>query len=229
MLDGLAGGPKRAVLPVRLRGALGVIAGCAAAVVAVVGMVYAGHRAPGRVDRWFVAPTADAVRPPWRWVAVGVDFLGDPAGAVALVALAVAGLVLLRDPRAAVFVVAATGATVATVVVVKPLVARTIHGEGNLSYPSGHTAFLTAFALVLALLLAGRLGLGRTAGTLLVLAASLAAGLSMGWAQVAISAHYPTDALGGWCTALVVVPGTGWLVDRTARGAEVTRCAGTPV
>jgi undecaprenyl-diphosphatase len=61
-----------------------------------------------------------------------------------------------------------------------------------------------------------RLGLGRTAGTSLVLTAALAVGAAMGWAQVGLGAHYPTDALGGWCTALAVVPATAWLVDRTA-------------
>jgi len=69
---------------------------------------------------------------------------------------------------------------------------------------------------VVALFATGWFGLGRTAGTLLVLAAALAAGAAMGWAQVALSAHYPTDVLGGWCTALVVVPATAWLVDRMA-------------
>jgi undecaprenyl-diphosphatase len=38
----------------------------------------------------------------------------------------------------------------------------------------------------------------------------------MGWAQVGLGAHYPTDVLGGWCTALAVIPATAWLVDRTA-------------
>jgi undecaprenyl-diphosphatase len=50
----------------------------------------------------------------------------------------------------------------------------------------------------------------------LVLAAGLVAGAIMGWAEVGLGAHYPTDALGGWCTALAVIPATAWLVDRTA-------------
>lgn len=137
-------------------------------------------------------------------------------GAATLVVAAVTGCLLLRCPRAAVLVVAGTATTVGTATLLKSLVGRTIHGEDNLSYPSGHTAFLTALALVVALFATGRLGLGRTAGALLVLAAALVAGGAMGWAQVALGAHYPTDVLGGWCTALAVIPATAWLVDRTA-------------
>lgn len=132
-----------------------------------------------------------------------------------VVAAVVAGCLLLRSPRTAVLVVTGAGVTVVTTTLLKHLVGRTING-GYLSYPSGHTAFLTALALALALLATGRLGLGRTAGTLLVLAAALVAGAVMGWAQVALGAHYPTDVLGGWCTALALVPATAWLVDRTA-------------
>jgi undecaprenyl-diphosphatase len=108
---------------------------------------------------------------------------------------------------------AGSGLAVGTTSLLKHVVGRTINGE-NLSYPSGHTAFATAVALAVALLAAERLG--RPAGTLLVLAAALMAGAAMGWAQVALDAHYPTDVLGGWCTALAVVPATAWLVDRTA-------------
>ncbi|MFE6822099.1 phosphatase PAP2 family protein [Streptomyces sp. NPDC057690] len=204
------------VLPPALRGWLGLIGTLAALVVAALGVLYAGHSEPGRVDRWIIRPTADSVRPPWRHVALATDFLGEPAGAAMLVVAAVTGCLLLRRPRAAVLVVAGVGLAVVTATLLKSLVGRTIHGDGNLSYPSGHTAFLTAFALVAALLTTGRLGLGRTAGTVLVLAAALVAGAAMGWAQVALGAHYPTDVLGGWCTALAVVPATAWLVDRTA-------------
>ncbi|WP_155055747.1 phosphatase PAP2 family protein [Streptomyces blattellae] len=212
----MTGRPAPAVLPPSLRSGLGLIASLAALVVAVIGVLYAGHSEPGRVDRWIVDPTADSVRPPWRRVALATDFLGEPAGAAMLVGATAAGCLLLRRPRAAVLVVAGTGMTVGTTMLLKRLVERTIHGAGNLSYPSGHTAFLTALALVVALLATGPLGLGRTAGTSLVLAAALVSGAAMGWAQVALSAHYPTDVLGGWCTALAVVPATAWLVDRMA-------------
>ncbi|POX43262.1 hypothetical protein C3486_01580 [Streptomyces sp. Ru73] len=198
-----------------LRAWFGPVAALAALVVVVLGVRYAGHSEPGRVDRWIVPPTADSVRPPWRHAALAMDFLGEPAGAATLVAALVAGCLLLRRPRAAAFAVAGTGLTVGAATLIKPLAGRTIHGD-NLSYPSGHTAFLTALALVVALLATGRLGLGRAAGTSLVLGAGLVAGAAMGWAQVALGAHYPTDALGGWCTALAVVPATAWLLDRAA-------------
>ncbi|MFD5429571.1 phosphatase PAP2 family protein [Streptomyces sp. NPDC127084] len=201
-------------LPPLLRGWLGLIAVLAALAVVVLGILYAGDSEPGKVDARILAAVG-GVGPSWRYVALATDFLGEPGGAATLVVAAVAGCLLLRRPRAAVLVVAGAGLTVGTTTLLKPLVGRTIH-DGHLSYPSGHTAFVTALALVGALLATGRLGLGRTAGTTLVLAAALVAGAAMGWAQVALGAHYPTDVLGGWCTALAVIPATAWLVDRVA-------------
>ncbi|MER5474676.1 phosphatase PAP2 family protein [Streptomyces sp. NPDC002685] len=211
----MTGRSAPATLPPSLRVWLGLIAALAASALTVLGVLYADHDEPGMVDRWITQPTADSVRPPWRNVALALDFWGEPAGAALLVVAAVAGCLLLRRPRAAVLVVAGVGMTVGTATLLKHLVGRTIHGD-NLSYPSGHTAFLTALALVAALLATGRLGLGSTGGTSLVLAAALVAGAAMGWAQVALGAHYPTDVLGGWCTALAVIPATAWLVDRMA-------------
>ncbi len=205
-----------ALLPSALRGRLGAVAVLAALVVAALGTAYAGGSESSAVDGWFVDPEADSVGPPWRGVALATDFLGEPVGAAALVLAAVAACLLMRRPRAAVLVVAGAAVAVGAAKALKHVVGRTIHGDGNLSYPSGHTAFLTAFALVLALLAVGRWGLGRAAGTLLVLAASLLAGGVMGWAQAALSAHYATDAVGGWCTALAVVPATARLIDRVA-------------
>ncbi|MCX2970923.1 MULTISPECIES: phosphatase PAP2 family protein [Streptomyces] len=210
----MTGRSGRAVLPRAPRVGLGLVAALAALVVVVLGVAYAGDSEPGGVDAWVWA-AVHGVGPPWRYAALAADFLGEPVGAVTLVGAAVTGCLLLRRPRAAVFAVAGTGTAVGTTTLLKPLVGRTIH-EGHLSYPSGHTAFVTALALVVALLAAGRPGLGRAAGTLLVLAAALVAGAATGWAQVALGAHYPGDVLGGWCTALAVVPATAWLVDRVA-------------
>jgi undecaprenyl-diphosphatase len=211
----VTGRPAPSVLPPSLRTWLGLIAVLAALVVGALGVLYSGHSEPGAVDRWIIQPTADTLGPPWRRVALALDFLGEPVGAAALIVAAAVGCLLLRRPRAAVLVVAGVGTTVGTATLLKHLVERTIHGD-NLSYPSGHTAFATGLALMAALLATRRLGLGRTAGTSFVLASALVAGAAMGWAQVGLGAHYPTDVLGGWCTALAVIPGTAWLVDRIA-------------
>ncbi|CAM5230841.1 Phosphatase PAP2 family protein OS=Streptomyces tendae OX=1932 GN=GUR47_06460 PE=4 SV=1 [Streptomyces tendae] len=221
------GRPGPAVLPASLRVWLGLIAALAALVVLVLGVTYADDGEPGAVDArtWAVV---DGAGPPWRHVALVTDFLGEPVGAVLLVTAVVTGCLLLRHPRAAVFVVTGAGLTVGTTALLKPIVGRTIHGEGNLSYPSGHTAFLTAIALMVSLLAAGRLGLGRAAGTAFVFAAGLVAGAAMGWAQVALGSHYATDTLGGWCTALAVLPVTAWLVDRTADRLTGRATAGRP-
>ncbi|MDH6547229.1 membrane-associated phospholipid phosphatase [Streptomyces sp. SAI-208] len=221
----MTGRPTTAVLPPSLRARLGLVAALAALVVAALAVRYAGDSRPGRVDRWIVPPTADSVRPPLRYVAHSLDFLGEPTGSVMVVVAAVTGCLLLRRPRAAVLLVAGAGLAVGTATLLKHLVGRTIHGADNLSYPSGHTAFLTALAFVAGLLATDRLGLGGTAGTSLVLAVTLVAGAAMGWAQVALGAHYSTDALGGWCTALAVMPVTAWLVD-TAADRWVDRSAG---
>ncbi|MET7725007.1 phosphatase PAP2 family protein [Streptomyces mirabilis] len=210
----MTGRSAPAVLPPSLRGWLGPIAALAALVVVVLGVLYADDSKPGMADAR-ISAALDGVGPPWRQVALALDFLGEPVGAAMLVVALVTGCLLLRRPRAAVLLVAGVGMSVGTATLLKSLVGRTIH-DGSLSYPSGHTAFLTALALVVALPATGRLGLGRTAGTLLVLAAALVAGAAMGWAQVALGAHYPTDVLGGWCTALAVTPATAWLVDRMA-------------
>ncbi|WP_059081541.1 phosphatase PAP2 family protein [Streptomyces scabiei] len=214
--DGPGGRSAPPVLSSAPRGWLGVVAVLAALGVVVGAVLFAGDSEPGAVDAR-ISAVVDGVGPPWRRIALAVDFLGEPVGAAALVVTVVAGcLLLLRSPRAAVFAVASVGVTVGAGTLLKSLVGRTIHGDGNLSYPSGHTAFLTALALVVALLAAGRLRLGRAAGLSLVLAVALVAGAAMGWAQVALGAHYPTDVLGGWCTALAVTPATAWLVDRAA-------------
>ncbi|WP_433549618.1 phosphatase PAP2 family protein [Streptomyces sp. CA-294286] len=210
----MTGRPAPTVLPPPLRTPLLLIAFLAALIVVALGLRYAGHTRPGRVDEW-VRSAVDGVRPPWRQAVLATDFLGEPVGAAALVVAAVTGCLLLRRPRAAVLVLLGPALAVVATRSLKPLVGRTIH-DVHLSYPSGHTAFLTAFAFALALLAAGRTGIRTATGTLLVLASAVVAGAAMGWAQVALAAHYPTDVLGGWGTALAVTPACAWLIDRIA-------------
>ena len=206
-----AGRSAHAAFPPAVRGWLGPVAVLAALVVVVLGVRFAGHHQPGSVDGW-IRSAVVGVGPGGQSIALDLDAMGEPTGAVTLVVTVMVGCLLLRRPRAAVLTAAGTGLAVVTTSLLKHVVGRTIHGE-NLSYPSGHTAFATAVALAVALLAAERLG--RPAGTLLVLAAALLAGAAMGWAEIALDAHYPTDVLGGWCVALAVVPATAWLVDRT--------------
>ncbi|WP_435184207.1 phosphatase PAP2 family protein [Streptomyces sp. AA1529] len=218
----MTGRAAPALLTPPLRASFGPAAALAALMVTVLGIRYAGHSGPGRAEARIRA-AFEGAGPPWRQLAVATDFLGEPAGAATLVAAAVTGCLLVRWFRAAVLTVVGAGLAVGATTLLKPLVGRTING-GHLSYPSGHTAFATALVLAVALPAAGRLGLGKAAGPLLVFTAALAGGAAMGWAQVALGAHYPTDTLGGWCTALAVTPATARLIDRAA-----DRRAGRPV
>lgn len=204
-------------LPPPLRRWLGLTAILAALVVVVLAILYAGDSEPGGAD----APISTALEkagPGWRDVALAIDFLGEPLGSALLVGAVLTGCLLLRLPRAALLVALAVGVSVVTATLLKHVVGRTIHGPDNLSYPSGHTAFLTSLALAAGLIAAGRLGLGRAAGLGLVLGAALFAGAVMGWAQVTLGAHYPTDVLGGWCTALTTTPATAWTLDTARHG-----------
>lgn len=203
----------RPALPALLRLPVGVVAVFGALVAVVLAVLASAEAIPGRIDSW--VESTDAVRPPLRYIALVIDFGGEPVGAAVLVTALVAACLMLGRRRTAVLAVAGVGLTVAVTTVLKPVVGRRIHGE-YLSFPSGHTALATALALVLALLTVDLLRAGRPAGVLLVLTAALVAAAAMGWSQVALGAHFPTDTVGGFCTALAVVPPTGWLIDRVA-------------
>jgi len=199
-------------LPGVLRLPLLVVALLAAVVVVVVGVLHFDDSSLTGLDAALL-PSIDGVEPPWRYLALIFDFGGEPIGSTALVAGITLACVAARRYRTALVTVVGVLVTVGVTTVLKPVVGRKIHEE-FLSYPSGHTALATALALVLAFLLVDKLTLRRLPAVLVVLGFALVAGLAMGWAEVALGAHYPTDAIGGFCTALVVVPAAAWLVDR---------------
>ncbi|MEU0530357.1 phosphatase PAP2 family protein [Amycolatopsis tolypomycina] len=203
-----------AALPAVLRAPLAMTAALATAILVALGILHFRDSGLTGIDAALL-PSIYGVEPPWRYVALVVDFGGEPVGSVILIALLSGVCWLARRVRTAVLTVAGVVVTVALTTVLKPLVGRTIHGE-FLSYPSGHTALATALALITALLLTERWGLGRAAAMAVVLGLALVAGLVMGWAEVALGAHYPTDAVGGFCAALAAVPATAWVVDRVA-------------
>lgn len=203
-----------------------MLAALAGVVVLVLGAAHAGEPEAGRLDGW--VPLAEGR---WLTVAMAFDRTGDPRPAAVLLALLAAGCLVGGSRRLAVLAVAGPAVAVGATMVLKPIVDRTIHGLDNLAYPSGHTALGTAVGFVLALLLFGGPGHHRTAAGAAapVLTAAVAAGTAMGWAQVALGSHYETDAVGGICVALAVLPAVAWLVDqrpsplRTGRLAALAR------
>jgi membrane-associated phospholipid phosphatase len=184
-------------------------------VLVVPAVRYAGDVRAGRLDRW-VQSVVDRTPPGARDVAYVLDALGNPAGR-AVAVLATTALCLIAGRRMlAVTAVVASLLVVLVTTGLKPVVDRTIH-EGFLSYPSGHTAAVAGLGLVLGLLLADLLNAGPVTGTAVVLAGTALGGTLMAWSQIYLTAHYPTDTVGGVGSALVVVLATGLLIDRLLR------------
>jgi undecaprenyl-diphosphatase len=207
---------------------MAAVAVAAAAVLIALGVLYAAGGSLGVLEAW--VPTPTRLRPPWLDAALVVDFGGERLGAALLLGASVIGCLLLRHVRAALLAVAGVGLTVVTTTVLKPLVGRHIHGQ-YLSYPSGHAALVTALALAIALPTVGRIRAGPAVLVPLVLAAGGLAGATMAWSQVGLGAHYLTDTIGGFCTAVAVVPATAWAIDRAAdriAGANLRRAARRP-
>lgn len=212
-------------LPPVLRRPMAIAAIFAALLLSVVAARYAGEAAPGRLDTWALS----AIQEWWPEPGIGalvIDFVGEPLGVVLLVALLTTACLALGRRRLAVVVVAGLGMTGVATTVLKPVVGRTING-GFLAYPSGHTATATVFALVVMLLLVDLLEAKRLPGVLLILSGAGVAGTGMALSQIALGAHYWTDTIGGFCTAIVVVPATAYLVDRSPE-PRLRRTVGRP-
>lgn len=204
----------RPALPAPARPVLGTLVPVSVVIVVVLGVSHAGERTAGPADLWVRGFVPDVLLPSFRTGLV-IDALAEPVGAAVVVAVLAATCLLLRRGRLSVLAVVGAGATITVTTVAKPIVDRYIHA-GNLAYPSGHTALLTVVGLVVALLVVDLLRPGSTLSGLLVLIGCTAGGGTMALAQIALDAHYPTDTLGGFATAVAVVPLTGGLVDRAA-------------
>ncbi|MFJ8910299.1 phosphatase PAP2 family protein [Amycolatopsis sp. NPDC102389] len=211
MITGPPAVPPRARIPLWTLGVFGFV------VALVLGLRYAGTSHTAGLDA-LVLPVVDRVEGPLWYLATAIDFAGEPVGAVVVIALF--GWLCLRHRRSrtAILMLAASAVTVALTSGLKPLTGRLIHGE-FLSYPSGHTAFAVTVATVVALLVIDVRGLGTGGSVAVLVGLDAFAGLAMGWAEVALGAHYPTDTFGGFGVAVAVVPVVGWVVDRLMRPA----------
>ena len=196
-------------------------------VVVVLGVANSGETTAGTVDRWVRLVVATRLFPSVA-DAYLVDYLSEPVGALLVTVGLVACCLLLRRGRLAVVTIVGVTATVAVTTVVKPIAGRQIHA-GHLSYPSGHTAMITAAAVVVGLLVVAHLRRGAVVSCLVVVGFCAVGGGRMAFAQITLDAHYPSDTLGGFCVGLVVVPVTALLVDQLAdvRARRTTPGRGT--
>ena len=200
-------------MPGSLRRPAAWLAGLAAVAVAVLGIQFAGLTGSTPIDETLVW-AVDSVIPEnarglWR-----IQQLGNPRTVIMLaVVLAVVALILGRR-RLAVLAVLGPGLTGLSTTLLKPVFDRTF--EGDLAYPSGHTAGLTALAIVAALLLVSVLRTGVVGTTLVVAVGAVGAGLAMAVSLTAREEHYPTDTLGGFGTAVAVVIAAALVLDRVA-------------
>jgi membrane-associated phospholipid phosphatase len=209
-----------AAVPPALRRSAAGVAGVAAVAVAALGVRYEGLTASTRMDRVLEGAIATWVPEKVRgfWL---VQSLGNPASVIVLAGLLAVLALVANRRRLALLSVVGPGLTGLATTGLKPLFDRTLDGEP--SYPSGHTAALTALAIVAALLLASLLRAGMVARVLLVAVTAVAAGAAMAIALTALDIHYPTDTIGGFGCAVAAVLGTALVLDRAAESrAEST-------
>jgi membrane-associated phospholipid phosphatase len=212
--------PARPALAPALRRPAKALALLGLLMLVVPALIFAGDTTAGPLDtrvKRFVLDNA----PAGSWDIIrGLDWLGEPVGR-ALLLIAVT-LACLAAGRRALAITAALSIVTVTVLAtaLKPVVGRRIH-EGFLCYPSGHSAALTAAAMIVGLLLADLIHLGPITGTAVVLAVTVLVGSVTAWAQINLDAHYPTDTVGGVGCALFVVPAIAALIDLSARRRAV--------
>lgn len=205
---------RHPVLPPTLRRPLGAVSIACGLLAVALGVLYAGSATAGPLDTW-ASDTVKGHFPHGRPVAQLVDSGGEPIGVVVLAAALALTCIVAGRRRLAALAIASQGVLGAATSLVKPVLDRTIHG-GFLSYPSGHTAGATGFAIVATLLLVGLLQVGRQVGLAIVLGGATVAGAVAAWAQTLLGAHYWTDTVGGLLMAVALIPPTAMVIDRIA-------------
>ncbi len=203
-------GTPTMLVPGPLRRPVTLVVVAAAVVFLVMAWRYAGTSSAGRVDS-----RVDAVVDPLdthRWLVEHAMQLGSPPSVVALAFALSAVCLLLGRYRLAILAVAGPGLTGVCTTVLKPALGRTL--DGGFAFPSGHTGGATSLGLVTALLVISLLRPGPRGALVILAVGALVVGGGVAAAMVASNAHYPTDTIGGFCTAVVIVCGAALVLDR---------------
>jgi membrane-associated phospholipid phosphatase len=205
-----------ALVPEPLRRPLTLTVVSAAIVFVVLAWRYAGTSEASQVDTR-VDNVVDPLGDTHRWLVEHAMRLGSPPSVVALAFALSALCLMLGRYRLAILAVVGPGLTGVCTTFLKPALGRTI--DGGYAFPSGHTGGATSLSLVVALLVISLLRPGR-GGALAILAASaVVIGGGVGAAMVVSNSHYPTDTVGGFCTAVVMVCGAALVLDWLAKFA----------
>ncbi|NMI00079.1 phosphatase PAP2 family protein [Pseudonocardia sp. K10HN5] len=202
--------------------ATAAVALLASAILAVLAMRYADTTAAGALDG-SLAGRVHAFTAGHRHALNTVMHFGEPTSVIVMAGVLALTCLALRRRLLAVLAVLGPAVTGLLTSALKPLVGRTFHGD--LSMPSGHTGGITAIALVVALIVANVVD-PRLRGRVLslMLLGAVAVAVTMGIALIALSIHYPTDVLGGFCTAVAAVGGVSlllqWWEARSRRSSQ---------
>lgn len=188
-----------------------MLVACCAVFLALLAWTYGGTSGPGAVDTAITDALADHVAG-HSFAARAAVQVGAEGSVIAMSCVLVVTCLALRRTALAVVAIAGPGVTGVLTTVMKPALGRTL--EGVPAFPSGHTAGITAIALVVALLVTGLFRRPSVTVTILAGVGVVLAATTVATGLVIERFHYPTDTLGGFCVAVVVVLGLALLVER---------------
>jgi membrane-associated phospholipid phosphatase len=188
-----------------------VLTGCAI-LVAALGALFAGQSTADAFDRAVDSPVI-TVFAGHRGLALWLAFPGTTIPAVALTAvIAIACLVTGRRSGAMLAILAVPVTAGLTDGLIKPLVDRTYIGQ--VVYPSGHTATISALAAtVTVLLLASPRPAAAGPLRVLILAAAYLAVAAVVIGVIAVRFHYFTDTVAGAAVGIGTVCGLALILD----------------
>jgi membrane-associated phospholipid phosphatase len=208
-------GPPQPLLAETARPWAAGLLACSALLVAVLGVLFAGQSQADWLDHAIDAPVFHWLNGHQQlllWLAAPATLV--PAGLVSLIM--VVACLLTGRLNGAVLAAAAVPTTAAlNDALLKPLVHRTI--EGNLTYPSGHVAAITAVTAMLALLLVmppKPLVPPAVRRLILIAAGVVACGVAI--AVIGLRWHYFTDTVGGAAVGAGTVCALALMLDLPA-------------